>query len=355
MSSSLLAQNSLNEKYVLWANNSGWSGGVSPGAVLNGENVVIRGSVQRNGNLVLQRDGLFGADSRLVIDEGDTLVIDGNLNIGSTSEMEVRESAFLIIFGDLTGADFLFFSGADMDNTGTVVVTGDADFSNYGNNDNNGDFYVFGETTGDLDGNSTLGEDDLPVDLGDFIDNGAPLPIELKSFIVSKTQEFIELEWITAKEENFSNFELERATYRNDFEIIGIIDGTGNSLSDVLYDFTDDSAPIGLLQYRLKAVDIDDSFTYSEVIEFKNSFKERIAVYPNPTVSLSQLRLVFPEDFNDEISSIHLYNMKGESLMEAQNVDTRKGAIFNQNVKSGLYLLKIQHNGLEENVRLLVK
>lgn len=352
----LKAQNSsLNELYMIWEDDIGWSAGGSPGPLLSGENVLIRGSVDRNGNITLQRNGLFGADSKLVIDEGDTLVIDGNLNIGSTSEMEVRENAFLIIFGDLEGADFLFFSGSDVDNSGTVVVTGDADFSDYGNNDNNGDFYVFGETTGDLDGNNILDEDDMPLDLNDFIDNGAPLPIELKSFTVDNHNNIVKLDWITAKEENFSHFELERAIYSNGFEVIGILEGKGNSLSDISYSFIDDSAPVGLLKYRLKAVDIDESFEYSDVIEIKNSFKNNIAIYPNPTTSLSQLRLVFPEDFKEKITNIKLYNMKGESLLEAHNIDLKDEVIFDQDVKSGLYLLRIQHNGIEENLRLLIK
>lgn len=351
----LSAQNSsLNEQFMTWEDGAGWTSDNSPTATLSGARVIVRGSVKRTGTLTLRNNIIRG--SRLTIDVGDTLVIDGNITIGSTSEIIVRDDAFLIILGNLNGDDNLLLTGSDVENDGTIIVTEDANFSENGNNQNDNDIYVFGETTGDLEGNPPLGEDDLPLNLEDFINDGAPLPIELKHLAAEKDENGIELNWITAKEENFSHFELERMVHDEEFKLVSVIQGTGNSLSDVAYHYKDSEAPYGLLYYRLKAVDIDGSFEYSEVLKIKNGYENKLAVFPNPTHSISQLKLVFPQDFTDEISSLMLYSTSGELLLSASNIDLyQQAAIFDEEVKSGLYLLKIQHNGIEENIRVIVK
>lgn len=353
----VIAQNaSTNERYVLWQDDAGWSFGDSPVTNLIGDDVLVRGSVQRNGNLSVNSAGLFSPGSTLIIDEQDTLVVNGNLNIGLNSELIVRDEAILVVFGNLTGAEFLVFAGSEVGNEGTVIVTGDASFSNFADNENDGDLYVFGDTNGNISGNPPLGEDDLPLNLEDFINDGAPLPIELKQFTVEKDRNTIHLNWITAKEENFSHFEIERLVYEEQFELVSIIQGAGNSLSDIAYEYIDSEAPYGLLYYRLKAVDIDGTFEYSDVLEIKNGYESKLAVFPNPTHSITQLKLVFPEDFSEKISSLMLYSTSGELLLKSSNIDIQQqSAIFNEEVKSGLYLLKIQHNGIEENVRVIVR
>lgn len=209
--------------------------------------------------------------------------------------------------------------------------------------------------------NTTCGEDaDCPTIIAENCDGNATfcdsyvLPIELISFTAVSFNNSIQLNWITAKEENFSHFELERSLDQKSFELIGIIQGQGESFSDVHYKFEDSDAPFGKIYYRLNAVDIDDTFEYSPVISVENSFKEQLSVYPNPILENSEVKLKVPGKFTQNISYLALYNMQGSLVEEFIDFNPSNQLTINK-VKSGMYMLKIQYNGLEENVRVYVK
>ncbi|MBK6265170.1 T9SS type A sorting domain-containing protein [Marivirga sp. S37H4] len=190
---------------------------------------------------------------------------------------------------------------------------------------------------------------------GSGLCNDSALPIELKTFTASMSNHNVQLDWITAKEENFSHFELERSTDQKNFEAFGIVQGLGESMSDVSYAFTDSDAPYGIVYYRLKAVDIDDTFEYSPVISIENGFNGQLSVFPNPIESVANIKIRVPEAFKENLSYLALYDLQGSMVQEFIGFDPSKDLEIKQALKSGMYLLKVQHNGLEENIRVVVK
>ncbi|MGB1217832.1 MAG: hypothetical protein ACPG5P_08135, partial [Saprospiraceae bacterium] len=112
----------------------------------------------------------------------------------------------------------------------------------------------------------------------------SPLPVELLSF----TGEYLErkgnqLDWITVTEENTSHFDVERSTDGINFEFMGKVEAAGNSSERLTYDFLDTKPMNGVNYYRLRIVDLDQTFEYSNVISLKSIQGLDITMSPNPT------------------------------------------------------------------------
>lgn len=342
-----LAQNtSASEQFTDWNNDSGWSNGSAPGNDVVGGNLIIDGSVTRLGDLSISRT-LFSGPMTLTINSGDSLVIDGNFTIGLEAELVVEEGGYLYVNGDLNNQGIFIFAG-DVSNDGIIGVSGDynqgpgASF----NKGDNANFYVNGDSDipGETDGS-------IPPEIQEIYNT---LPIELKVFEGILAKNATQLNWITAKEENFSHFEIERSVNEKPFEVIGLVEGQGNSMTDVYYDFTDLSIPFGIIRYRLKAVDIDHSFEYFEAIEIKNTFSNQVSAYPNPTTNISNVKIVLPKEFKGKLNKVSLFNSSGRNLYNQLNFDPQVSKLELGELEEGMYILKIYHNGLTENLRIFV-
>ena len=125
---------------------------------------------------------------------------------------------------------------------------------------------------------------------GTFTDLFGPLPVELVSFTGTLlSNENVFLEWKTASELNHYGFEIERSSSKTTryqgWETIGFVESYGNPSSSVEYSFTDVTAhSFPIVKYRLKSIDNDGSFQYSDIIEVNAGpmSYELSQNYPNP-------------------------------------------------------------------------
>ena len=116
-----------------------------------------------------------------------------------------------------------------------------------------------------------------------YIDLSSALPIDLISFSGKNIGTRNVLEWRTATEINNTGFDIERSTGANAFEKIGFVVGALNSSKIVSYAFTDENPLKVGNYYRLKQIDLDGTFTYSNIIEIQNPKTNVFAVTPNPS------------------------------------------------------------------------
>ncbi|WMN12920.1 T9SS type A sorting domain-containing protein [Marivirga salinae] len=307
-----------------------------------------------------------------------TAVIRQNTEVIIGQDTDVYYNGILVINGTLT-----FNSGNSggpqagqliMDETSDIFISSTASIQALGNNTNqtNNNYITLGTTT--VNGSNINTIDDQPkpnqltqdnlggggcsadgscdADLGDQI--GA-LPIELKSFEALKSGKNISLVWVTAKEENFSHFEIERSIDQDNWSQIGLVQGLGESMSDVNYDFTDRNAPFGVIYYRLKSVDIDATFEYSPVVKIEVGFEGKLAVSPNPVKDASNLKIQVPSEFREDLAYVGLFDLSGLKVQEFRNFNTDGSLQINQKLKSGMYILKVNHNGLQENIRVVIQ
>lgn len=111
------------------------------------------------------------------------------------------------------------------------------------------------------------------------------LPVELTSFTALIADNGVHLNWETATEVNNYGFNVERRVKNEEWSKIGFVNGNGNSNSPKSYTFTDNAVPAGKIQYRLKQIDFDGKFEYSEVVEVNVEAPNKLVLYqnsPNP-------------------------------------------------------------------------
>ena len=108
------------------------------------------------------------------------------------------------------------------------------------------------------------------------------LPVELMDFNVGMVGENVGCSWLTSSERNSDYFDVENSTNGFDWLSKGTVQAAGNSMQLMSYSFLDESPSNGQNYYRLKQVDIDGKYTYSEIKSIVFSGIESSLVYPNP-------------------------------------------------------------------------
>jgi subtilisin-like proprotein convertase family protein len=108
------------------------------------------------------------------------------------------------------------------------------------------------------------------------------LPVNLLSFTGKLIGGHSQLQWQTTAEINTSNFIIEHSLDRLIFNSIGAIQTSENSNNLKSYGFTHPTPKIGNNYYRLKTIDRDGKFSYSNIIELNMVNRQDIIIYPNP-------------------------------------------------------------------------
>ncbi len=180
-----------------------------------------------------------------------------------------------------------------------------------------------------------------------------PLPVKLTSFVVRKDQRNGVLNWVTAMERNSARFEVERSEDGALFAKVGEVKAAGNTSSNSRYSFTDNKVADNIRGnqafYRLKIVNRDGSFEYSEVRSI--SFEENgttVAVYPNPFNGALSIELnseitkvdyiVVTDIYGKEVLSINTSAINGSNRI---TLDQLSG------LTTGVYIVKSKINNVE--------
>ena len=100
--------------------------------------------------------------------------------------------------------------------------------------------------------------------------SGGPLPVTLSDFTGNFNSNAVKLNWKTALEQNVQQFEIEYSTDGSSFSKVGTVQAT-NIATGTAYNFTHSVNTSGPFFYRLKMVDTDGSFTYSNTIRINMS------------------------------------------------------------------------------------
>jgi hypothetical protein len=179
-------------------------------------------------------------------------------------------------------------------------------------------------------------------------ENGAPTPVTLSSFNAFRTGAVNSINWTTSQEINTNKFVVERSSDGRNFRPIGEVAAAGTSSNTLNYKFIDQAPVKGVNFYRLKSVDIDQSFSYSDIKSVRNLVNVDIAIYPNPVHEVMKLEI--SSDKND-LAQLIITNMEGKQVY-ASRVNVAQGDnIFNINIghlAGGSYVVKIQLSDKQE-------
>lgn len=185
------------------------------------------------------------------------------------------------------------------------------------------------------------------------------VPVELTSFNVKYVANEVILNWITATEKNNLGFEVERKVYGS-WESLGFVEGNGTSSQPKSYQFIDNNINSGNYTYRLKQIDFNGTFTYSNEVEIEIHAPVQFSLeqnYPNPFNPTTQIKYSTSED---GFVSLRVYNLLGQQVAELVNRMVKSGnynTTFDaSSLASGIYYYKLQAgNNLLVKKMILIK
>ena len=146
------------------------------------------------------------------------------------------------------------------------------------------------------------------------VKSGAALPVELLYFYAEKESNHVRLDWQTVTEINNSHFDVKWSVNGIDFEKIGHVEGAGTTTDVQFYDFIHTSPAPSLNYYRLRQVDLDEKFEYTNIIQvtLDNKPKTSIKIFPNPATDY----IVIDGMAVSEI--VQILNINGQLVKEFQ-------------------------------------
>ncbi|MEO7988987.1 MAG: T9SS type A sorting domain-containing protein [Chryseolinea sp.] len=186
---------------------------------------------------------------------------------------------------------------------------------------------------------------------------GGTLPVKLISFKVDNiSNASVNLKWITAYEQNFDYFLVERAGLDLNFETLSKIEGKGGLDITTSYEYQDREPLSGKNYYRLKRVDLDWSYEYSNVILAEWSFddhKPEITIYPNP-ITNHKFTIVINHEVTSYISII-LLNSVGKEISQQSIAKNKEVISLQDDLKPGVYYLQIIGSDFNETIKVLIQ
>lgn len=186
----------------------------------------------------------------------------------------------------------------------------------------------------------------------------APLPVECISFEgrYEVERKANVLQWSTAIEENNEGFQVERSTDGKVFEVIGWVEGAGDSDEVTNYAFVDghlEASPVHY--YRLQQFDFDGTQEQAcnlISVHARLSAASQWKVFPNP-YSGAQLRIQSPTEGTIEVKVFHI---SGQCVWQGQLEESGQGGLIDLSaLPAASYTIFAQHANGERHQQILIK
>ncbi len=212
--------------------------------------------------------------------------------------------------------------------------------------------------------------DESYFSLPDSATPSSPIPVELIGFAATSSGNIVELEWQTATETNNYGFEIERTSPllpphkqgdtegSGDWEMIGFIPGHGTTTEPYKYSFKDEVISQGSFQYRLKQIDYNGSFTYSDEVNIDMTLPLEFKLFqnfPNPfnpgTVISWQLAL-------PNFVTLKIYDVLGSKVATLINTDLQAGnykiEFDGAEFTSGIYFYQLNADNFSDVKKMIL-
>ncbi len=189
------------------------------------------------------------------------------------------------------------------------------------------------------------------------VSDGFALPVELTSFTAEVVNQEVELRWVTASELNNDYFVVERSGNGEMFDSIGYVRGSGTTGLESTYSYTDRNPWIGRAYYRLRQVDFDKQFQYSDVLAVRVTSTEGVKIYPNPSAR-QPLLFEFKRPPQATFVLIEGFDSVGKRVMRA-TID--RGDRFTLTAENGLpktpgvYIFRVTMGTLVVNEKIIIQ
>jgi len=197
--------------------------------------------------------------------------------------------------------------------------------------------------------------------------NNGGTPVELVSFYVDyiESDNAVELTWSTATETNNSGFEILRFAQNDNDEWnkIGFVPGHGTKTETQHYSFTDNDVKPGKYQYKLKQIDYNGTFEYSQVVEVEIPFVNEFSLsqnYPNPFNPTTSLQYTIG---SRKFVTLKVYDLLGREVATLVNeeipageyeVEFTVGQDSSPDIASGIYFYQLKAGQYSETKKMIL-
>ena len=197
-------------------------------------------------------------------------------------------------------------------------------------------------------------------------DSTEVIPVELTNFSANVMDGKVNLKWQTASEINNLGFEIQRkqvhssqsAVINNDWTTIGFVYGKGTTIESTDYNFVDEPITSGFYSYRLKQLDFNGDYEYSNEFDVNFILADDFRLsqnYPNPFNPSTTIEYQIPQS---SFVTIKVYDALGKEVVTLVNEEKPAGIhevnFEPKDLTSGLYLYKISAVGFEQTRKMLL-
>lgn len=158
-------------------------------------------------------------------------------------------------------------------------------------------------------------------------------------------EQAVSLTWGTDQEVNSSHFEVQRSANGLSFQTIGNVPSRQNAESMHTYSWDDQAPAAGLNYYRLRSVDLDGTFTFTEIVSVAMQRSAGLGViFPNPATDQFAI-------LKEKPTLVELHTLTGQKLQT-----TSSDRMSVKHLSSGIYLIRVLYeNGESETHRLIIR
>lgn len=319
-----------------WTANATWQNGASGKPPVSGNcdciiniNAGHRVTINQSINIDNARIILLGDGSELRF--SNEVLFAQTMQLNGNSSIELRHP----------GASIESRSNLFGYNGNTISINGTVVFQGYSTQVNS-------SSRGVVDGPASVSSAMSPPVFANSV-----LPVKLIEFVAKEHQGKVSLQWKTAEQVNFDHFQIERSLDGKEWLKIGTVNGVRETYITTSYSFTDISPASGVNYYRLKMVDIDWQFKYSNIAAANISVqKDEIKVYPNPVSSLLYISNVQPGvQYN-----IELIDRAGQVVLNRKYFSSENRISLNVgSFQKGMYFLKVSNVTGQTGHKLIIK
>lgn len=269
----------------------------------------------------------------------DTIVIPAGFTVTVTTMVDLTACppVYILVQGTLA-----FQAGKKMDlPDGSVVFIAPGGSLNGGGGSGNSNWITI-----DGDPYWTAGDGNLSGPA--ILCQSCALPIELINFTAHLSEGIVYLNWQTASETDNDYFWVQRSVDGFTWENILWKDGAGNSSSLVSYDAEDRTPLLGLSYYRLKQVDMNGAFTYSDTRVISNGqffSDQQLLVLSSASGSQHNIVVYFSEPIDGEVE-LSIVGVSGAIIYSEKLVlDNEKWIVITLDhpISAGIYAVKANH------------
>ncbi len=188
------------------------------------------------------------------------------------------------------------------------------------------------------DPNSTSGQPGYGI--GNMSFGNIVQSVDLSSFSIETSLKYNQISWTTESETDNDHFEVQRSYNGTDFTTIATIQGKGNTTERTTYYYGDYQIVTGKAYYRLKQVDTNGEFTYSDVI----AVDQKGVDFDILTFNRNALSILSAEEGSGHLK---LYKNDGQCVYNKDVAIHRGNQVINlagSNVKAGVYIVELSYD-----------